>query len=118
MHEVAIVESLFEQVRDSLRRRGETQPVEWLELQVGEHSGVCKDSLRFAFEWLGRDTEFEDARLELRDDPVRARCAACGGEQPPLRHELRCPLCGSAEIRLEGGTGLSLTGLGVREASC
>lgn len=70
MHEVAVIQSLFDHIGrygESYRLRRVTRVV----LRVGRDACVCEDSLRFAFEAVGRGTLAEGAELVIDFGPGR-----------------------------------------------
>ena len=108
VHELAIVDALIEQVRQEIGQAGAAGPVTRVELVVGRFSGVCPDSLRFAFEMLAPGTIVEGAELTLRQPPAIARCRACGAQTEIEDLAGTCPRCESPDVSLEGSRDLVL----------
>lgn len=108
MHEVAIVESLIEQVEKEVAQSGHQGRVLRLELTVGRLSGVNADSIRFAFELLSPETLVEHADLCIHEPKAICRCEDCGGRREIDELTAVCPLCGGGRIAFEGGQDLLL----------
>jgi hydrogenase nickel incorporation protein HypA/HybF len=86
VHELSLASAIV----DAVERHADAHPVRVVSLRVGVLRQVVPDSLEFYFEFVGRDTVCEGARLELEVVPARLSC--CGGEwEPP---SFRCPNCG------------------------
>ncbi len=82
---------------------------------IGRLSGVCADSIRFAFELLSAGTALEEARLEIDQPPAVCRCGACGTQTELEDLSAVCPKCGSADVRIEGGQDLLLQSIELEE---
>jgi hydrogenase nickel incorporation protein HypA/HybF len=115
MHEVSIVQALIEQVEGEVRRAGASGKVSRLALSIGRLSGVCSDSIRFAVELLSPGTILEGAVVEIAEPSAICVCAACGGRTELEELCLDCPVCGSVEIRIEGGQEMLLETIDVDE---
>ncbi len=112
MHELSIAQSVIDSVRTELSSRGNPRLVA-VGLRVGQVSGVQPDALRFSFEVIVRDTELEDARLDIEEVPVTSRCRACEREFPVVDFDPTCPGCGSVDTRPVAGDELQLSYLEV-----
>jgi len=108
MHELAIVDALIDQVRSEIERAGAAGRVTRVELAVGRLSGVCVESIRFAFEMLSPGTILEKAQLAIREPPAVGRCLACGAEAEIEDLGALCPRCASPDVSIEGGQELVL----------
>lgn len=104
MHELAIIESVVDMVRQRLPEA----PVTCVRLEIGPLSGVAADSLRFCFDLVTEGTNLAGARLEISQPPARCRCRRCGSEFDP---EGSFPLCGcgSADVQVLSGDQLVIT---------
>jgi hydrogenase nickel incorporation protein HypA/HybF len=112
VHELSIAQSLVESVRSELSARGNPRLV-GIGVRVGEISGVQPDALRFSFEVIVKDTELEQARLEIEHVPLTYRCRRCGHQFRVVAYEITCPSCGSPETSALGGDELQLSYLEV-----
>ena len=110
MHELAIAESVIEQV---VARFGET-PVAIVCLEIGELSGVVPDAIRFCFDLATEGTPVAGATLEIVEVAGWCSCRACGAEFHPADRLLLCG-CGSADVAIVAGEELRIRSVGVSE---
>ena len=113
MHELSLVAGLIEQLDALLDEHG-AKRLSRVKLVAGPFSGICADSLRFAYQALTADNPRYAASLfEIETAPARFVCAACGhvcgGETEVLgqgdsRPE-RCPRCGDQALAPQTGGG-------------
>jgi hydrogenase nickel incorporation protein HypA/HybF len=115
MHELSIVEALIDQVGRELDRAGQSGKVVRIELNIGRLSGVHCDSIRFAFDLLGRETPLENAEIAINEPKAVCACRACQARSELDELVAACPACGSAEIVIEGGRELVLQSIEVEE---
>lgn len=115
MHEVAIVQSLLDNVAEELREAEVHGRVTSLRLSIGRLSGVYPDSVRFAFDLLAPGSVAEGAALEIEDVPARCVCSDCGRATEIERLVGACPACQSGRIQFEGGRELTLDSIEVDE---
>lgn len=108
MHELAICQSLLEQVwaiADEQRARRVTL----IRLRIGPLSGVEPRLLAQAYPLAAAGTVAEHARLEIDAAPVRVRCRSCGRDgEAPSPNRLLCPHCQSYCTALQSGDELLL----------
>jgi hydrogenase nickel incorporation protein HypA/HybF len=86
-----------------VRRHADGRPVTLVSIRVGRMRQVVPDSLRFYWEIVARDTECEQARLDLNEVEVHLRCSACETAWEPLTPAFRCPACGSPDVAVVSG---------------
>jgi len=115
MHELSIVEALIEQVEAEVEQAGAAGPVSRLALSIGRLSGVCADSVRFAFELLSPDTILAGAALEIEEPKAVCVCHGCAERTELEELCLHCPACGSPDITIEGGQEMLLETIDVEE---
>jgi hydrogenase nickel incorporation protein HypA/HybF len=77
MHEMAIVQSVLD-VAFREAEKNSSPAVTKIKLQIGELSGVVRDSVEFAFEVLKADTPAKEAELEIETLKLKAECGICG----------------------------------------
>jgi len=114
MHELGIAEEILNAIRREsalpdgavVRRAG---------LRVGELAGVDVEALRFSFEAIVRDTEFESIHLDIKVCPHCRRCSQCRREFAVKDYDLKCPECRSEQSDCIGGDELDLAYLEVEE---
>ena len=117
MHELSIVEALIDQVGQELDRAGQPGRVLRLELSIGRLSGVCPDSIRFAFGLIAQGTPVEDAEVVIEEPKATCHCRACNARTEIDDLVIQCPRCGSGEIAIEGGRELVLQTIEIEESS-
>lgn len=108
MHEMSIVQALIEQVEGEIERAGQTGRVTRLELAIGTLSGVHADSIRFAFELMAPGTVVEQAELIITHPAAHLTCRQCSAAPEIPELIMACPVCGSTDITIVGGTDLLL----------
>jgi hydrogenase nickel incorporation protein HypA/HybF len=107
MHEMSIVQSLFEIIGEEVRKN-DLARVTLVRMRVGEMSGLVPDSIEFCFEVLARETPVEGAKLEITVVPITGHCASCGCEFPVRDLNFTCPGCGGLDVDTVGGEELCL----------
>ncbi len=115
MHEVGIAQTIIEAVARRLKEGGLRGRVRTVHLRLGRMSTVVPDNLRFAFEVLVKESSMPEARLEIEEVPVRARCRACGGGFEIGEPCFLCEKCGSPDLEVLSGTELLIDSLDVEE---
>ena len=103
MHELSIVEALIEQAQREVKRSGCGGRVVRLDLRIGRLSGVCPDSLRFAWDLLAPETSLAGAELCIAEPPAVCACGDCGARTELEDLASSCPKCGSPNVTIEGG---------------
>ncbi|ADP87302.1 hypothetical protein DDE01_19450 [Desulfovibrio desulfuricans] len=96
MHEMSVATSLLDIVREELGKH-EVEKLLLVRVRYGALANLVPEALEFAFEVLTTGTDFEGARIELVQNPVRLACGGCGREFEPEGRELLfspCPACG------------------------
>ncbi len=115
MHEVGIAQTIIESVVTRLREGEVRGRVRAVHLRLGRMSTVVPDNLRFSFGVLAKDSELRDARLEIEEVPVRARCRACGEGFEVGEPCFLCGKCGSPDLEILSGNELVIDALDVEE---
>jgi hydrogenase nickel incorporation protein HypA/HybF len=114
MHEMGIANSILEAVATELRRHPQSRASK-VRVRIGELAAIDGEALRFCFDALSRDTEFEGLQLELEFCFRRHRCLECSEEFIVRDYEFACPGCGSEKTRFVSGDELELAYLEVEE---
>lgn len=114
MHEMGIANSVLHAVRTEMQRHPGAYPSKVC-IRVGQMAAVDEDALRFCFEAITRETDFEGLGLEVEVCPVRYRCRQCGQEFVVEDYLFRCPDCSSLETECTGGDELELAYMEVEE---
>ena len=107
MHELAICQSLMDQVRDiALERRAKC--VTSIVIGMGPLSGVEEQLLKNAYPIASAGTVAENAELIVETIPIKVRCNQCGCESEVLPNKLVCKKCGDWQTTLISGDELLL----------
>ncbi len=109
MHEISLVQSLFEQLKELAAANNATRVIS-VTMEIGPHCGVVVDSFQFGFDILSADDELvRSARLIIEVPPVSYGCTNCNhvelttGKKPDA-----CPACGELLLIPDGGNDLLL----------
>ncbi len=93
MHELAICQSLMDQV-ESIAAERNAQSVTSIVVAMGPLSGVEAQLLKNAYPIASAGTVAENAELVIETLPVRVKCTQCGSESDALPNKLICKQCG------------------------
>ena len=109
MHEISLVQGLFEQLAELAEQNNMTKVVT-VTMQIGPLSGVVEDSFRFGFDVLSRDNDLlRDAKLILHSTSVTYRCTSCQtAQESTTQRPDSCEHCGENFLIAEGGDELIL----------
>ncbi|MEO8331249.1 MAG: hydrogenase maturation nickel metallochaperone HypA [Gallionella sp.] len=102
MHEMSIAESVLQIIEDKVRADGYAR-VKTVWLEIGQLAGVEKESLRFCFDVVTRDSVARDARLEIIETAGQGWCMECACSVAVTSRYEPCPNCGSFQIEVTGG---------------
>ncbi len=98
MHELSIIQSVVDTVRESARSHGFIR-VNKVKLVVGKLTMALPDSLQFAFEALAVDEMFKDAALEIEEKELCCLCTCCQRRfQVNDDYNFICPQCGQGQV--------------------
>jgi hydrogenase nickel incorporation protein HypA/HybF len=107
MHELAICQSLMDQV-ESIAREREAQSVTSIVIGMGPLAGVEVQLLKNAYPIASAGTVAEDAELVIEMLPIKVRCSQCGSETDALPNKLTCKQCGDWRTTLISGDEMML----------
>ena len=109
MHEISLVQGLFNQLAELARQNKMTKVVS-VTMEIGPLSGVVEDSFTFGFDILSKENDLiRGAQLIINRSAVTYRCTGCNsyektsGEKPES-----CTNCGEIFLIAEGGDELIL----------
>lgn len=92
MHEVSIIQNVVGIVCTKASENN-LEKINKVSLKIGELSGVCEDSLRFAFNAVSKDTIVEDAELIIEKVEATAKCNSCNISFKIDHFNKLCPKC-------------------------
>jgi hydrogenase nickel incorporation protein HypA/HybF len=110
MHELPVTKSIL----GIVLRHAEVQAVSRvvaIDLAIGALSDLEAEWLQSYFDHLSKGTSAEGAELRVHRSPLTFLCAPCSREYDATREELdtaRCPICGSRDSSIVGGTGYTV----------
>ena len=102
MHEMSIAESVLQIIEDTARAEGCAR-VKAVWLEIGQLAGVEKESLRFCFDVVTRDSVAQDAKLEIIETAGQGWCMECAQNVAVTARYEPCPNCGGLQIEVTGG---------------
>ncbi|MDR1947476.1 MAG: hydrogenase maturation nickel metallochaperone HypA [Desulfovibrio sp.] len=98
MHEISLVASLLEIMRDEMGKYSAGTRLSSVIVRCGALSNALPEALSTAFTVMTQDTEFAGVDLEIEEDALRLACGACGEEFTPEDFPVSslapCPRCG------------------------
>ncbi len=107
MHELAICQSLMDQV-ESIASERNAKSVTSIVIAMGPLSGVEAQLLKNAYPVASAGTVAENAELVIEHLPVRVKCTKCGSESDVLPNRLVCKQCGDWQTTLLSGDEMML----------
>lgn len=114
MHELSLAASILRLVEEAAARE-RFDRVAQLRLLAGALAGVEIEALSFALEAIAPGTCLEGAQITIDELPGQAWCARCEADVPVEDRAAACPRCGSAPLRISGGTELRVVEVLVAE---
>lgn len=109
MHELGVANEILDVALAEADRHA-AEKVTSILLRVGVLRAIEPEHLSFLFSHLAHGTLADGARLEIREEPVRVECAACGvSEAQTIPWE--CPRCRGSAIVVTGGDSLEIVSL-------
>ena len=107
MHELAICQSLMDQV-ESIAAERSAHSVTSIVIAMGPLSGVEAELLKNAYPIASAGTVAENAELVIEYLPIRVKCSQCGSESDALPNKLICKQCGDWRTTLLSGDEMML----------
>ena len=115
MHELAICQSLMEQV-ESIAQERDARSVTSIVIGMGPLAGVEVQLLKNAYPIASAGTVAQDAELVIEHLPIKVRCTQCGSESDALPNKLSCKQCGDWRTTLISGDELMLMSVELEKA--
>ena len=125
MHELSIVAAVLDQLAELQKQHAGARFTK-VALRVGELAGVDVDCLRFGFECMVKETEWEPLELEIEPVARRQRCPRCHEEFRSADWTAAdrlalpftaCPRCGEAGTITIAGEELQIAYVEVEDPS-
>ena len=110
MHEVSIVESLIDILKDTARENGLSK-ITRITLRIGQMRQIVPEAMKFAFEVVGKGTVAEGAEIIMNTVPTRAQCNRCAERFPVDDYCFLCPSCGGIDVAVVEGKELFIDSL-------
>lgn len=107
MHELSIAQSILDIVNQNLPADNNTR-VKSVKVRIGKLSNVLPDSLRFCFEAITKDSDFENTELLINIIPITIECKDCEKHSEISDYVFACPACSSSNIQVVGGNDLNI----------
>lgn len=109
MHEISLVQGLFQQIADLAAENNATK-VHSVTMEIGPFCGVVVDSFQFGFDILSADDDLlRGAQLIVKSPEVKYTCTECGHVETVEGETLEvCSKCGDTFLITEGGEDLIL----------
>ena len=107
MHEMSIVQSLIEILREEMLKN-DVKTLKSVRLNIGQLSAIVPDSLSFCFEIITAGTDLEGAMLIMDIIPLKGYCPGCKDEFEIRDYTFICPSCDNKEIETIAGQDLSI----------
>ncbi len=102
MHELSIAENILKIVESNISGYN-FEKVKTINLKVGKLTAVVSTALVFAFEVLSSGTVFENAKINIREMPIKIICKVCKVEKEIENYHFVCPTCESENIEIISG---------------
>lgn len=107
MHELGITRNLVAIVADAAQGRR----VRRVLLEIGEHSAILPDAVRFCYDVVSQGTVLQGSALEILMVAPGWHCSDCGAVQD--RAAEHCPTCGHGPLRRRSGDELNIKAMEV-----
>jgi hydrogenase nickel incorporation protein HypA/HybF len=114
MHEVGIASEILRASQTEAARRPGARLVA-VKVRIGVLAGVDADALRFAWDVMSEQAEYDPVTLEIQMVPRRNRCQDCGCEFVTDMYSEPCPDCSSENSAMLGGDEMELASVEVEE---
>ena len=108
MHELFIAESIINSVRSALPADVQPESVLEVHVQVGQLDAVVTETLLFLFDAIKVSKGMPRAQLDIETIEILCRCEDCGREFNLDLPEFLCPSCGSGNVSVLRGRGITI----------
>ncbi|MEK7818290.1 MAG: hydrogenase maturation nickel metallochaperone HypA [Bacteroidota bacterium] len=107
MHELSIAQSIVETVKQNVPKEQLTN-VLFVNVKVGEISGVIADSLEFSFSAIIAESELQNAKLVIQKIPFTLQCQDCNAIEQNKFGVSLCSSCASTNTKVISGNELQV----------
>jgi hydrogenase nickel incorporation protein HypA/HybF len=107
VHELSLVAWVVDAIAE-LAVRERFERVATVSLDVGALCAASPDALSFCFDVAAKGTAAEGAALTITVVPARGTCGACGAAFDVVARGEPCASCGSFDLSVEGGDGVTI----------
>lgn len=114
MHEYGLALDVLNIILDIIEKE-KIKNVYTVKLKVGMLMAVVPESLLFGFETIIPDTPLENARLEIQEIPICARCNDCGKSDEIEEFNFICLYCGGDNLEIISGKEMQITSIEVEK---
>lgn len=112
MHEMAVTQGILDIAVGEAKKAGNRKVTD-IYIKMGVFSGMVPDCIQEYYDLLSEDTPAFGAKLHFEKIPAAISCRDCGKETQIERFRLRCPECGSSNVKLISGRELYVDSLEV-----
>ena len=109
MHELYITECILKSVNEALPAGVSPASVQKVHIQVGQLDAVIPETLAFLFDAIKESQGMPQAALDIEHIDVLCRCQDCSYEFGIDMALFLCPACGSGQVDVLRGRGITLT---------
>lgn len=102
MHELAVTESILNIAVAEAQKHNASRVLE-IRLKIGEFSGVLPQLIQDYFDIVSKDTIADGAKLVIDRIPIGVRCNNCSHENTIDIMKIKCPVCGSTDVKIVSG---------------
>jgi len=107
MHELSVTQSLLEAASDYAKKH-KAKTVLSVNLIIGDLSGFIDESVQFYWDYISKQTIFENSALNIQHRKAKLFCNACEEEFFLERDLIPCPNCNSINLKIISGNEFQL----------
>lgn len=107
MHELSVAQNIIDIVRENVSEPDYGR-VNKILIEVGEFSGIVAESLEYCFDVIKTETEFINAKMEIKKIPFRLFCNSCKTETSNNSGIRLCSNCGRNDTKIISGTDMKI----------
>lgn len=116
MHELSIANDILTIIRQNVPQE-ELKNVEYINVKIGDISGVVAESLEFCFHAIIAETRLSNAKLIIEKIPFAVKCNLCGSESSNDFGIRVCSECNSTDTTVISGLEMQVTDVELKTES-